>query len=575
MKQSSSPPSKLLIRSEVLAVIEYLSVVSVRSKQDKQKQYKRLSAIPDRKAVLDILIKELRRLKSNTEGVTGENNTLQAITELLMELGDIESLHEPLWNLIRNEDAPDDIKDAANLTLRHLGDETDPDLYLDYLEDPQGLITRETKRMLEVASKNPEALIDFIDFIFSLPNEEQIALLASLQEEYAPEHIEALYAPILLAQPCRELQEQILKWLGKSRLPHAAWFIANLLQDNPIGMDEALQKIAKRSLNELKLAGVIPADFSAVSQLPEIVLQSKPYACYMTISDGIGNQGVILSRRSDNGDISMMSVVINDLHGVIDCFGFYQLSEVDYQRIMEKFHEESVKIPVSPAYCLHKLLTAEALNIAEQNRIPYEYTCWKALLSDIESEPVDTFAFCREHANPEWRQGAEQLFNHPDFSTWFLEEGDHPVVTEVFLKVSSDIMSLEASGDSHEALSSELKATFLTHMETAAELLTRSLMATEWRHILTQRLADTAYLMHCQGMETFSTLAATEVVRMLASEDPSKNSPPQNSTEASDAFTLQYGRRCVEEYLLRLKHKPDISTRLSTYIDFVLAEWEV
>ena len=56
---------------------------------------------------------------------------------------------------------------TANLILRHLGDNSDPDLYLEYLEDPKGLIGRETERMLEVSSENPETLIDFIDFHFA------------------------------------------------------------------------------------------------------------------------------------------------------------------------------------------------------------------------------------------------------------------------------------------------------------------------------------------------------------------------------------------------------------------------
>ena len=71
-------------------------------------------------------------------------------------------------------------------------------------------------------------------------------------------------------------------------------------------------------------------------QVPHaVVSESDLHECYATISDGIGNQSIIISRRRANGDIVMMSVAINDIHGIIDCFGFYALSAYDFNKITE------------------------------------------------------------------------------------------------------------------------------------------------------------------------------------------------------------------------------------------------
>lgn len=555
MKSSSTPPSKLFIRSEVLAVIEFLSVVDNPPKQDKAKQIKRLSRIEAQETVLEILVKELQR--------TDKPRELQAISELLMEIGTIETLQDPLWQIIRNPGMKDEIKDAANLVLHHLGDETDPDLYLEYLDDPQGLINRETERMLEVSASNPEAQIDFIDFIFSLPVSEQCNLIGSLQNDYQQEHLANLYIPALWAAPPYEVQELILKNLGKNRTQRAVQALHEAL-DHYADQPELL-KVAKRSITELKLAGVFKEEeIEAARQAPApphpLVETSTVYENYATIPDGIGNQGLVFSRRQQNGDIAMMSVAINDIHGIIDCFGFYQLSESDFNRIIEKFHETSCKIPVPAAYCKERLVAAEALNVQQRFRIPYEYTCWKILLDDITDPPLDTFALCREWANPQWSDESTNLYQHPDFTTWFLERGDHPVMNDLLDAVQDTTLEAAANNTPPEELA--------TTLNTYAESILLGLMKTSWRESMLTRLAHAAYLLQCLKTITFSKLAATEVVKLLA-EDWETSGALQNG------FIRQYGRRCVEEELLRLKQQHPETEALTKRVDYVLDQWDL
>lgn len=569
---NSSGSGKLFIRSEVLAVIGFLNALEEPPKQDKLKQIKRLQGIGDQPTVQRILLKELQRS-------SGGGRNIRVITELLMELGNIEIVQEPLWELIQNTATSDEVKDAANLILRQLGDETDPNLYLEYLDDPAGLINRETERMLEVSTRNPEALIDFIDFIFSLPVDEQCNLIRSLHADYSSDYLLNIFLPAILASPPAETLELLITTLGESRSGRAALFLHD--HEDWFRDDARLSRLWKRAVSALKIAGVYRSDrfddYGREQSRPHaIVTQSAPYQCFATIPDGIGNQGIVVTRERENGDIVLMSVAINDLHGIMDGFGFYELSRPDFLKLIDKFHEESSKIQVPPQYCLYKLQQAEAVNRRNHFRIPYEYTCWKVLLDDVHvTEPgfSNLIEQCRDWASAHWSQAGANLYHHPDFSLWFLEEGDHPVVTammeEVLTVCARAIAQAEDASPDDLAV---LEEAFAQALDELARTLMHRLLATEWREVLTARLADSAYLLQEQKALTFSGLAATEVGKLLAYHG--EDTP-------LEGFIRQYGRRCVEEDLLRLRQgslqelapgNRDVFDRL---VNHVMAVWEL
>jgi len=573
MSQTQPPSSKLFIRSEVLAVISLLNALEEPSKLDKLKQLKRLQVLEDRDTVQNILVKELQRATSN--------RVIQIISELLMELGSIETLKAPLWSIIENQKASDEIKDAANVILRQLGDASDPNLYLEYLDDPAGLINRETERMLEISARNPEALIDFIDFIFSLPVGEQCNLIRSLQSDYPTDYLLNIFLPAILALPPYEALELLLSSLANLRSKRTALFLAE--NQHWFNDDPHLAKVIKRTVNTLKISGLYREESLNEARLEQeqahpLVTQSQLYQCFATIPDGIGNQGIVISRERENGDIIMMSVAINDLHGIIDCFGFYELSKADFHKLLEKFHEESTKIHTPFIYCLYKLRQAEAINHKNHFRIPYEYGCWHVLLSDPEHKisvaDIDPVAICLDWANPEWNKVSSNLYQHPDFSTWFLEEGDHPVVTSILEKVL-DVCAKAMADLSDCASEEELKQAepgFIEALDKLAEQLVHALLATEWREILIHRLADASILLNEQNAGTFSGLAATEVKKLR---------DYQGTQTPLTGFIKQYGRRCVEEDLLRLKQGAINSNELKNtqafehLVDHVLTVWEL
>ncbi len=573
MSQTQPPASKLFIRSEVLAVIDFLNTLEDASRLDKLKQLKRLQQLEDQDTVQRILVKELQRASNS--------RIMQVVSELLMELGNILTLKAPLWTIIQNPKSSDELKDTANIILRQLGDASDPNLYLEYLDDPAGLINRETERMLEISSRNPEALIDFIDFIFSLPVGEQCNLIRSLQSDYPTEYLLNIFLPAILALPPYDTLELLLSSLSDLRAKRAALFLAD--HQGWFTEDPHLAKVIKKSINALKIGGFYREDSLTEARKEQaephaLITQSTLYQCFATIPDGIGNQGIVISRERENGDVVMMSVAINDLHGVIDCFGFYELSKNDFHKLLEKFHEENTKVHTPYAYCRHKLLKAEALNHQNHLRIPYEYGCWKVLLSDTpapaDAAGLDVLALCAEWANQDWRNVSANLYQHPDFTTWFLEEGDHPVITallENVLEISAQAMAKLSEKATPEELQ-QAEPGFLAALDQLSIEIVHGLLATEWREVLINRLADSAYLLSEQKAETFAGLAATEVQKLQAYEGP--DSP-------LTGFIRHYGRRCVEEDLLRLKNGAQEGEVLQNkdafehLVDYVLTTWEL
>jgi hypothetical protein len=555
LPESSEKKNKLIIRSEVLAVIRHLISLVDPSKQERLKQLKRLHDLNSPEEVQDVLVKELHRCASS--------KTLHIITEFLMELGDIDYLQEKLWNIIRDNKATDEVKDASNLVLRHLGDPTDPDLYLEYLEDPQGLIGRETIRMLEVSSENPEALIDFIDFILSLTPEDQLRLITSLQRDYPTEYLVNIYVPLLESDPSPELWEQLITNLGETRSAQASEVLHRLSQW-PEDRLPVPMKLIQTSLKKLQLSGAYhpenpEQDFLHPETPHPLVKDTLLYQCYATVSDGIGNQGLLFSRQRPNGDITMLSVALNDIHGIIDCFGFFQLSVGDFHKIMEKFHEGATKIKVTPEYCVHKLLLAESMNQKRAFRLPYEYRCWRPMLESIDSMPPTEMDIQTDWVRKEWFTETNNLYQHPDFNSWFLEQGDEPCVTRWLQNVV--LLTEEILGEETSNLEP-----YFTQLEKIADSLVIELLETPWRKLIQNRLTEAAYLLHMQNTNTFRNLAATEVHKLNSVTDPDLLLP---------GFVQAYGRRCVAEELLRLRMGSATYDKLTPIVDALMDHWKL
>lgn len=518
--------SKLQIRSEVMLMLQRFNSIDEMSKEQQDRYLTKLRSIKDIDYVVEILVKELARV---------DYSKAQLISVFLQELGTLEFLQEILWSYIKSPKSSDELKDISGIILKSLGDQTDPEEFLNYLNDPRAIVDKETEKLLEIASVNPEAKIDFLDFLFSLPETEQINLVSSLKDDYSSEHLVNVAVPALEAKPSLKLEETLIKILGETRSRLAVPALTDIIK---YSQNDFIKKQAHKSLSMLKLSGINIElnDFSGISPMTKT---SSIYECHTNIVDGIGNQGIIISRIKPNMDILMMNIVVNDIHGIIDCFGFYGISKQDFKRIIEKFQETTTGFIVSPEYCKLKLLQAEKINKENGLSIPYEYAAWKSLLDDISpmedkwEETANTFV------DKKLINETALLYKFPDFEQWFFEEDDHPFVDKFIEDLKKEIENSHADfAKNHKKL--------LEWFKSKIDLFAEKVFDDELKIIYKNRLLDIAYLLNYKDLDFFKEISASLAWAI---------DPKNNCDIKTIPFFKELIKRTIIEALLRYQLK--------------------
>lgn len=519
--------SKLQIRAEVMLMLQQLRSLDEMSKDQQDKCVNQLRTIKDIDYVLDVLVKEFARV---------DYKKGQVISLFLQELGDLESLREVLWSYVKSPNSSDELKDLAGITLKSLGDQTDPEEFLNYLENPKDLVDKETQKLLETASVNPEAQIDFLDFMFSLPEEEQINLIISLKEDYSSEHLVSIVVPALETNPSPKIEEELVKILGETRSPFAVPALSDVLKYSKSDM---LKKQAQKSLSMLKLAGININQEVQIPTVSPITKVSDVYECHTNIIDGTGNQGLIISRVKPNQDILMMNVVINDISGIVDCFGFYGISKQDFSRIIERFQDMTTRFPVTPEYCKLKLAQAEKINKENNLPVPYEYAAWKSILSDISPIETNFEELSEKWVSKDLINETALLCKFPDFQHWFLEEDDHPEVKALLDNLINEACDKEEYFKTNKQ---ELKK----WLELNIDKLFKKVFNDEVKNIYRKRLLDITYLLNVKDLEFFRKVAASLAWSLN----------PENGYDiATVPFFRELGKRTIIEGFLRYQYK--------------------
>ena len=231
--------NKIQIKAEILATISALST----SSQPNSSLITDLKMIEDKKTVLDILIKEL---------INASEQKALIICWLLTELIEKETLNNELWNVIKAPEYGDHIKMIAFNMLKDLGNKIDYDVISGYFEQFNELINKETKQLLDTAIMNPEAQIDFMDFMSAIGDEDKIILIKSLEEDYANDALANILIPVFLYYIGSEVGNVALDILGRSKSQLAYHALENAKK---FASEDLLGRINK-AVSELKMSGI-------------------------------------------------------------------------------------------------------------------------------------------------------------------------------------------------------------------------------------------------------------------------------------------------------------------------------
>ena len=348
---------------------------------------KEFREIDDFKTMFEILCKEMS--KQNEDKYT---DILRAVC---IEFIPRDKFEEMAMNVLESPNEPDILKYQLIQIFKTVGKDIDYQDFFEYLNDAEAIINYDTEKLLEHAVVNPETQIDFLDFLAALQTEDKGLLINSLAEDYTGNNLANILAPILYADYPQDVLLKTIDILGETKSPLA---IDGLEFLHLITDDDVVRTACKKSLNMLKLAGATKQ--AADIFYKKVMSESTPYKCYTGVPDGHYNQGFIFSRKRADGSLMMFSLVVSKLYGIVDSFGFFNLSEQEFERIALRFSKDEIRFEVSPEYC--KTLLNNALDLTKTRRetMKYEFICWSMLMCDIEPMEQNELEWVHENITP-------------------------------------------------------------------------------------------------------------------------------------------------------------------------------
>lgn len=432
-----------------------------------------LSKIEDKTAVLDILNKEFLKENSEMRDYT--------ITFLLRELVDASQTESVMFETLANPKIKDSVKSKVVGFLRESGKHVNYEQYISYFENPDEVIDADTVRLLENARVNPESQIDFLDFLVALPEEEKELLVDSLTNDYDGDNLANILIPLIYANPYSKMSQKAIVAIGESK-SKLAYPVLKWLEENI--EDLKVRSNVQKSLNILRLSGV-KTDETA-DYYKRLLAGAPVYKCFVNFPDGHGNLGLIFSRKNEAAFIQMFALVINDTDGIIDCFGFNEITEREFDRIVDKFYQNDKVVQVDETLCKFLMINAEKISRLKYEEISYEYAAWLSVTKDIDYKEINLSQDLKKIELNEFL--LKQIYEQGVFDKWFL-----------------DIQANDAFGKMIDMLV-ERKAASIEEFTSAFNSFFNSIFSPAFQKVLNNRLLLSAKLAYLNDEQPYADI---------------------------------------------------------------------
>lgn len=467
--------NKLQIKAEILTVLSKLQTNLDAINADEVLQT--LIAQEDKKSILEVLIKEL--YKSN------EQKTI-LICFMALKLCQQKELEDAFWEILKNPAVTDATKTIILNILKDMGNKVDYDKMEEFFENPDEVIDADTQKLLQVAIINPEAQIDFLDFVNSLSEKDQKLLVESLGDDYSSDDLANILNPLVLYTPTSELGKAAIEILGSTKSQLA---LHTLLETIDFVDDEEIMALVKKNISKLKISGVREDN---AEEFYKSILSSKSYQSYASYPDGHGNQALIFSRIRKNETIQLVAVVVNDTYGILDCFGFNEISQMEFERIVSRFYNGDEYVYLDSHVIKSILINAEKLTRKEGGKIPYEYICWRNLLSDISVEIVPTELNLKSQLEQKTlsNEDLEKIYTIDFIQRWFFDTDYSEEFKSLVENFNSKIQMNDLNIDLESAVQENLDKIFTIGQ----------------KNILDKRILQSAYLKYLARNKTEAQL---------------------------------------------------------------------
>jgi len=292
-------------------------------------------------------------------------------------------------------------------------------------------------------------------------------------------------------------------------------------------------------LTELKLAG--KSNLNREKEfLEEVYKNSQVDDVFVSMPDGRGNIGLIVGRKYlDKDAVSMFSVVLNNTVGIVDCFGFNDITQQEFLRIVNKFYANQEKICI-PAYIAKMLLEdAEKLSREKVGKMSYEYVCWRRLLIDVPVLSADLKSILEKRLDKIeiTVNDLRKIYSTTILDKWFFFTSDNETF-EILIKKIIDILSNETAEN-----------TLIKEIECIIMQEKPNIYKDELVSQIDDRLLLSAYLLSLNGFQDYANIL----------------NELRFNLEVKEQLLLNILRISVYEFLLREREKY-LNTTISTNI---------
>lgn len=474
-----------------------------------------LDSQQDKSLLSKLLFKELSNSKKEK---------IPVICFLLEHFISKDELIAGLWELMKDTKLDTDVRVMVLNMLRELDADWSYENYSDYIEDADEILDENTKQMLKSAIINPEVQIDFMDFLASIKTEDKITLLNSFENDFEPDAFANILIPVFEADPNSPEGLEALRLLGDTKSQLAL----NLLERMNKHTSGELNQRIRKSLATLKMSGMRTDDTKEFYK--KLLSDTKPDKFYITYPDGHGDCAMICTRITQDERIRFISIVINIEKGIRDCFGFYDISKFECDKILEKFLKDEKVVSLSGEYFKNILYNAEATTVENSKsgwKLPYEYICWRNLLIDIDCDEENIENVIKTQILPQ--KADETIIKRLDemkvSSHWFLD-ADY---SDEFDELLSDLKN----EDNLDKLVSDYKDKIFYEEEKES-----------WK----KKLIFCAYIKYVIGKDD----EAGEIYGLTF------------NNEQLDRFLTELLKRSIYEYLILIKYNKDLNVEMFT-----------
>lgn len=438
--------SKLQIRAKVLSIISEVKALQYKNEQELKKYIRQLDEIEDKQSMFDIFIKEYIKIDNEDDYLF--------CSCLLKTVVPVDYITEKSMEMLKSS-LSDEYKYKIVQLLRITGGEYNYSELPSYFENPQEVMDLETKRLLDSAVFNPESMLDFLDFVSAVSEKDKSLLLKSLNMDYKGDVLANIVYPVLYSDFSDEFKLQAVDVLIETKSSLAIEPFEYLLE---VSNNDEIINTCKKGLKILKIAGARKE--KADEYFKQIIKTSQPADFYVTIPDGSGKQAFLITRVHDNGSYSLAAIVISDILGIVDCFGFFNIPENEILKIIKKFADSEGQYKVPKEYVKSRLQMAQKLNIKNKIFYPYEYICWKPVVHDVDNlgETIESYDSSNCKMQNLSKNDVMDLLTKEYTFRWFFTAGDN----EVIKKVTDEIYSLQEFNikDINKMLKNSIKEIF-------------------------------------------------------------------------------------------------------------------